>query len=161
MRVGKWDAVVDTCELFVGETVLAESHFYQDDERQRHDFDLQPYIEQGKVKTIDATLQQFKALDSLFQPQFLSGSVHDGEKELLAIVCGSRKPWLIAAADIALVKAMAALRRSEQVLSLEVILQKIGQQCPGLKDHYKETRLRQWIHWGQAEALQGKIRKID
>lgn len=159
MRVGKWDAVVDACQLVLGETVLDESHFYEDNDRQRHDFDLQPYIDDHRVETIGATLQQFKALDDIFQPQFLSSSIHDGEKELLAIVCSSREPWSIVAADIALVNAMAALAKTDQLLSVEVLLQKIGQQSPALKDHYKESRLRQWIKWGQTEALQGKIKK--
>jgi hypothetical protein len=44
-KLGIWDKLVAACDLHLARTVVQESHFYEDDHGQRHDFDLTPYAE--------------------------------------------------------------------------------------------------------------------
>lgn len=157
MRVGKWDVLVNACEVYVGEVVLGESHFFVDTQGDRRDFDLEPYVQRGDIRMVAAQLEQVRHLDSLLTRSCMM-DIHAGEKELLAIMCSSNENWMISAADAALVRVVAGLGREEQLISLETLLLKIGHQA-AIREHFGQRKMEKWIAMGKADAIQGGIRQ--
>ncbi|HVH42742.1 MAG TPA: hypothetical protein VM925_10375 [Labilithrix sp.] len=51
-KLGIWDRLVAACDLHVSETVIGEAHFFEDDEGNRHDFDVGGYVKSGGVKIV-------------------------------------------------------------------------------------------------------------
>jgi len=124
--MGLWDQFLERCDVHLSRTIAdVEAHFFEDDEGQRHDFDLSSYEASGAVTVFDVTLAQDAELTRHFGQAYLD-RFDPGEREALAHLVTSPDPYLICAADSIVFKVLGFLNRGEQGVSLEEILEKTG-----------------------------------
>lgn len=125
-RQGLWERILECCDVHLSRTVAAvEAHFYEDDEGRRHDFDLTSYETSGLVTVFDVSLAQDRQLTRYFDIVYLE-RFDPGERESLAHLVTSPRPYMICSADSIVFKALGFLNRPEQGISLEEILQQTG-----------------------------------
>ena len=83
--------------------------------------------------------------------------VDPGENETLAFMHTSSENWKVCAADHVVFRVLALLGKSEQGISLEEVLQKIGLSVSGQLEWQYSKRFREkWIRIGQVDSLQGR-----
>lgn len=119
-----WDAVVDSCDLTLSEVVVDEADFYRDVRGDEHRIDLQPYIAAGRIEVRGITASELAAFKSRFDDLYIE-KLDDGETESLAI-CERDDEYEICSADAIVFKVLAVIDRSEQGISLEELLQRVG-----------------------------------
>jgi len=125
-QIDLWDRLLDQCDIHLSRTIATtEAHFFEDDEGERHDFDLSGYEASGTVTVFDVSLAQDAELTKHFGPAYLE-RFDPGEREALAHLVTSSDPYIICSADSIVFKAMGFLNRAEQGVSLEEILQQTG-----------------------------------
>lgn len=121
-----WDRLLDCCDVHLSRTIATvEAHFFEDDEGERHDFDLLPYETSGRVTVFDVTLDQDRQLTQHFGLAYVE-RFDPGEREALAHLVTSDEPYLICSADSIVFKVLGFLNRGEQGVSLEEVLQQTG-----------------------------------
>jgi hypothetical protein len=154
-----WEVVVEHCEVVLARTVVEESHFYEDEDGQRQDFDLATYEADGRIRVEEVGAEQIQNLRQLFHPGYLE-RLDAGEAESLALLMQSHDPYLFCAADSIVSKALVNLQREEQAISLEEVLQKVGF-ARKLRYQFSREAQQKWIRQGQADMIQGRgIRRI-
>jgi hypothetical protein len=125
-EMGLWDRLLEQCEVCLSRTIaMTEAHFYEDEDGQRHDFDLASYEASGAIIVFDVSLAQDAELRKHFSPAYLE-RFDPGEREALARLVTSPEPYMICSADSIVFKVLGFLNRAEQGLSLEEILQQTG-----------------------------------
>ncbi len=121
-----WDKLVEHCDVHLSRTIAAyEAHFFYDDAKDRHDFDLSTYESSGTITVFDVTLAQDAELTRHFDAAYLE-RFDPGEREALAHLVTSTEPYSICSADSIVFKVLGFLNRAEQGVSLEEILQQTG-----------------------------------
>src|ERR1700733_13902099 len=80
---GLWDRVVVECDLHISETVVGEAHFFEDEAGARHDFDLGPYIADGRIKQFTVSAADVKSFVNTFGLDYIE-KLDAGEAESLA-----------------------------------------------------------------------------
>jgi hypothetical protein len=157
-EVGLWDKLVDRCEVLLSRTVAErEAQFYEDDDGEKHYFDLQPDISSRRVTVVEASISDIKAFRDLFDPLYLS-RLDDGEAESLAYLMNSREKCLICSGDAIVFRVLALLDRIEQGFSLEEILQSIGL-ARALPWEFTKAYRERWTNVGSRHRIQEQGRK--
>jgi len=121
-----WDRLLERCDVHLSRTIAStEAHFFEDDQGERHDFDLSGYEASGAITVFDVSLGQNAELTRHFGPAYLE-RFDPGEREALAHLVTSSEPYIICSADSIVFKVLGFLTRAEQGISLEEILQQTG-----------------------------------
>lgn len=153
-EIGLWDQVVERCEVLLSRIVAeGEAQFGKDDDEKVY-FDLRPYIADGRITVIDASVADVKAFRDLFDPVYLP-RLDDGESESLAYLIKSPERCLICSGDAIVFRVLALLDRIEQGLSLEEIFGSIGlgRSMPWeFSKRYREH----WTKVGSQHKIQGQ-----
>jgi hypothetical protein len=138
-ELGLWQNLTERCDIYLAATVIQESEYYEDQDGHTHRIDLSQDIGVRimKFELRPSELSQFRAL---FDPSYLE-KLDDGETESLAFLVNSSEPLLICSADKIVYRILGNLRRSEQGISLEEVLQQIGLGIPLPRQYRKEFRL--------------------
>jgi len=125
--MGIWDRLLEHCDVHLSRTIAdVEAHFFEDDEGERHDFDLSGYEASGKITVFDVTLAQNAELTKHFDQAAYLDRFDAGEREALAHLVTSSEQYSICSADSIVFKVLGFLNRGEQGISLEEILQRTG-----------------------------------
>lgn len=157
-KYGVWEHVVATCDIWVSETVVeTEAHFYEDDDGVRHDFDLRPYVANGRIKQVAVSPQDVKKFTSTFGPDYIE-RLDPGEAESLAHLEGATEDHLICSADAIVFRVLGNLDRSAQGVSLQEVLDKLGQ-SRALPPQFTKKVREKWTAEGVADRLHGRGRR--
>ncbi len=124
-KLGRWNELVDRCDIWLAATVVQEAKFYTDDNRDLHPIDLTSDVVGGRVSQFEVLPSEMSAFRNSFDPSYLE-KLDDGETESLAFLVNSTEQYLICSADKIVYRVLGNLKRSEQGISLEEILQQIG-----------------------------------
>lgn len=155
---GLWERVIDLCDVHLSRTVAeVEAHFYVDEKGERHDFDLQQDASAGRISVFDVTPSQVDTLRSEFDLEYAEG-LDPGEAESLVRLLSSSEPWLVCSADKIVYRVLGNLGRSDQGMSLEEVLHRIGLGRSvgyAFAKAYREC----WTRKGEVERVQGRGRK--
>lgn len=153
-ELGVWRKVLEKCDVLLSRTVAEnEARFYSSDEDEQRAIDLVGDIEAHRVEIVDvepAALQQFIAQ---FGPAYLE-KLDLGEAESLAYMFLSSDPCLICSSDAIVFRVLAQLARSEDGLSLEEVLAKIGL-GRSLPPQYTKSFRDRWRKQGEQERIRG------
>ena len=126
-----WDTFIQNCSVTLTQTVVDEVASY----------DLQPYIRDGKIQCIEVPLAIVNKFMKKYSPVYLD-RLDPGEAESLAFLMDSQEEWLISSSDEIVFKTLGREGRSEQGISLEEVLSKIGLTQSNLSTQYpKEFRV--------------------
>jgi hypothetical protein len=138
-ELGLWQVFTERCDVFLAATVIQESEFYEDQDGMIHLIDLSQEVGTRitKFELMPSELSKFR---SLFDPSYLE-KLDDGETESLAFLISSSEAFSICSADKIVYRILGNLKRREQGISLEEILQKIGLGIALPRQFTKEFRL--------------------
>jgi len=152
--VGIWDQIVERCDIWLSKIIVEdEAHFFIDENETRHDFDLNSYLEAGKINQFEVSTADLTAFLDRFSPVNLE-KLDPGEAESLAYLLNQPDEFLICSADKIIFRVLGNMQIGERGVSLEEILQQngLGRSLP----HYftKDYRER-WTRVGFQEHLSG------
>ncbi len=156
-KLGIWEKVVAVCDLHLAETVVHESHFYEDDAGARHDFDLRPFIDDGRIQQFSVPATDVKRFVRTFGADYME-KLDAGEAESLAHLETASDEHTICSADAIVFRVLGNLDRGEQGVSLQEVLEKLGLTRKLPAQFTKATRDR-WTAQGVAERMQGRGRR--
>jgi hypothetical protein len=153
-ETGLWQAVLSRCEVYLARTVAEdEAKFYRGSEADEI-IDLSDDITKGRVNVFEQTLTELKQFFDCFDPIYLE-SLDPGEAESLAYLVQSKDAYLISSGDAIVFRVLGLLNRSDQGISLEEVLQKVGMGRAVAKQYTKQFRER-YAKEGEQDSLRGR-----
>jgi hypothetical protein len=149
-RLNLFSAVVGRYSIVVPTTIKQECVFFVDQSGARVDINWETFISSSKVEEVSADALDFSNLGNIFIEDVFRG-IDAGELEALAIINKSQdKAFLYCSGDLPSLKALGALGRGSQAISLEKLLQNIGI-TKTLKRHFTEKIKNQEVGKAYAE----------
>lgn len=127
-RCGFWKSLIAQYQISLPSIVLhQEVYHYLDENNQQVPIDLDQYIKSGAIQEIAATPDEIVALEEKVNPNFLD-RIDDGEKEAIALLLtGNFDEHRYCTSDTRAIKALASLDLGAFGVSLEELLEKIGE----------------------------------
>ena len=122
---GIWERLVESCDIQLARTVMGESHFYEDEQGQRVDFDLAPYEENGAIQVFDVPISDVQTFLDRFDSTYVE-RLDPGETESLAYLLKAPEAAVICSADGIVYRVLGNLDLGERGLSLEEVLRQVG-----------------------------------
>lgn len=137
-----WKSLISQYDVYVGSTVIhVEVKHYLDENNQKHDIQLLPFVTKGQIKQLEASSDDLELLDKKINPH-QSDLIHDGEKEIIALLSeGSLDNYQFCTGDAKAIKVMSALGIGSNAVSLEELLDKIGQKGKLPDKSYSKNKL--------------------
>jgi hypothetical protein len=158
--LGLWDVLVKQCEIHLSQTVVAESDYFEDSAGERHDIDLVPYIQDGRIQVFShsaADLQKFK---SSFDSMYLE-KLDPGETEsLVHLLSRESEDLFLCSGDAIVFRVLGNLQIAEQGISLEEIFDRFGWRR-SLAPCFTKSWRQQWSQTGLADSMFGGGRKQE
>lgn len=152
-ELGVWHQLIAFYEVIVPSVVARHEARYFVTGEQHNPIQLASLIAQGKVKELQADLNELSEVMKQFDPLF-SESIDPGEQEALALMLAGRCPdHRFCSADARPLQALAMLGMSDGGVSLEELLGKMGQSKP-LDEQYTKAYLERQIKEGQRRRIQ-------
>lgn len=153
-ETGLWQAVLSRCEVYLARTVAEEeAKFYRGSEADEI-IDLSNDITKGRIRVFDQTPTEVKQFFDRFDLVYLA-SLDPGEAESLAYLMQSKDTYLISSGDAIVFRVLGLLNRSDQGISLEEVLQKVGLGRSVSKQYTKQFRER-FAREGEQDAVRGR-----
>ncbi len=152
-ELGIWEDVIQRCDVHLAGTVIGEASDYIDAEGDRQEIDLEPYVAGKKITRFDLETGQMDRFKENFGITYLE-QMDPGETESLAYLLGAGPECKICSADKIVFRVLGALRRSDQALSLEEILQEIGL-GRRLPRQFTRAYRDEWVRKGFQEGIRG------
>ena len=151
-----WDVFIEKCDVTIARTVAEEEVVFAGEghEKKYIDFGLKPYEEKGLIKIIDVESSEVKAFYDKFNLWY-KAIIDDGEKETLAFLFDSPEDWLVCSADHAVFSILGMFGKAEQGISLEEVLQKIGQ-SGSLEWKYTKKFREKYSRIGKIDSIQDR-----
>jgi hypothetical protein len=151
---GLWQAVLSRCEVYLARTVAEdEAKFYRGREADEI-IDVSEDVKEGRVRVFEQTPTELKQFFARFDPNYLA-SLDPGEAESLAYLTQSKDPYLISSGDAIVFRVLGLLNRSDQGISLEEVLQKVGLGRTVTWPYTKQFRER-YAREGEQDSLRGR-----
>jgi len=153
-ETGLWQQVLSRCEVYLARTVAEdEAKFYRGAEADEI-IDLSDDITQGRVRIFERTISELKEFTDLFDPVY-AAALDPGEAESLAYLVQSKDLYQISSGDAIVFRVLGLLNRSDQGISLEEVLQKVGLGRAVAKQYTKHFRER-YAREGEQDSLRGR-----
>jgi len=158
-----WSPVTDLAEILVPGSVVRESVVWypdpDEDEPEYHEtghpIDLQTEGNQGRISIIDMERPDIDETRQLFDPATQEG-LHIGELEALAYLHGLKQRGQslpeFCTADRLAFRGLCLLGMSQQAVSLEELLQRIGLGRE-LKPKFSQAKLDEWLKAGNRDFV--------
>lgn len=144
-RQSLWEAVVNTCDVWLGETVVQESRYFENDRGDSIWLRKEDIVCGKKVKVFSLKQSFFKATIDSLDSEFglsIAEDVHPGEAELLALLLKSKREFHICSADNIVYRILGLKLLGVRGISLEEVLGAIGFERILLKQYTKRFRER-------------------
>ena len=147
-EINRWEAIISRCRIVVPSTVVRESKYFDDTPEAQHRIVMADYVKSGRIQEVEASdIELEELLDSLgpVRKLFLLGK---GEHEALALMLsGSLSDYSFCTADAAAIQAATVLGLRQRLISLEQVLETIGQST-ALPKQYGDEFVRKHIAVG-------------
>ena len=150
---GIWSKLITLCDVRLPGTVVAEADFYEVDGDRKY-IDLEEDINLKRVQVFDVALAEIQRFCGQFDPLYIGG-LDPGESEALAYLCQSNENFMISSGDAIVYRVLGRLNRSDQGISLEEILRKIGLQQKQLPWSCSKAFRERYTKEGGIHAAQG------
>lgn len=122
-ELGIWDAFLDRCDVHISETILLEALYYLDGNDEQQPIHLANYAARMTIHNVAGS--RIEGLKKVFG-RLLLEKLDSGEVELLCVLNDSVETYRICSADAVVYRALSALSRSAQGISLEEALLHVG-----------------------------------
>ena len=124
-KLGLWAKLIERCDVWLAATVVQEAAFFTTEDGTSHTIDISQDLAENRVSKFELTPSELSEFRSSFDPSYFE-KLDDGETESLAHLINSAEQFLICSADKIVYRILGNLKRSEQGISLEEILQQVG-----------------------------------
>lgn len=127
-ELGLWKHVISQCDVHLSKVVAdQEVHFHSPTDHQPHGqpIDLSGDIADSRVHVFECVLPQIVSFRQRFDQNY-SQDLDPGELESLAWLFSQQNDYLICSGDAIVYRVLGATGRTEQGISLQEILDKIG-----------------------------------
>jgi len=154
-RLNLWEHIIERCEVSITRTIAEEEASYSPGENEDIKINLKPYQENEQIKIIDCDYAIAKNFLEKFDNNYQQ-IIDPGELESLAFMDSSNDNWTLCSADAGVFKVLGILGRTEQGISLEELLDKIG--LSKKIDDWKYTKKFR-LHYsklGQQDSIQNR-----
>ena len=149
-----WSPFLERCDVMLSRIVVEqEANFFEKDDGTRIHIDLSEDVTAGRITVVDAPLTQVNDFKTKFAPTYLE-RFDPGELESLVFLVNSKDDCLISSADSIVYRVLGCLDRSDQGVSLEEVLNKIGLDRK-LPPHYGRGFREHWTAMGARDRIQG------
>lgn len=124
---GFWDDLISRYEVYIPSIILKEVKYYIGLDSKKNQINLKEQINDGKIFEIEATSAEMSKIISSATERFKE-TVHKGELEALAILNNRTELGIkFCTGDKAAIKALSAVGLGANGVSLEEVLDNIGQ----------------------------------
>jgi len=151
-----WLQLTERYELILPSTVIRnEARYFQTAKRVRKPIRLQELLAKGEIAELSASAEELARVHAIFASWFL-GTLDSGEAEALALLKANKAPAAyFCTSDAPAIKALAMIMMSEQGISMETLLAKVGLK-KNLERQYTEDFFRTNIRLGQIARITGE-----
>src|SRR5271157_1007610 len=122
---GAWSHFIARCEVHLARTVAEEEALFYERDGDQLPIDLSENITNQTIRVFDVAISDIKRFREQFDPLYL-GELDPGETESLAFLVQSTESFLLSSGDAIVYRVLGLLSRSEQGISLEEVLDRIG-----------------------------------
>jgi hypothetical protein len=158
-ELGLWDQVVDKCDIHMSQIVVEQEVQFSpsEDDQYGDEIDLQPFVKDGRVQMFRVTPKEIHDFRCLFDDNYFV-DLDDGEAESLTYLFAQKDDFLISSGDAITFRVLGNTGRTDQGISLQEILQKIGlgRELPWA--YTKEFR-EKYSNDGSQDMIQGRGKK--
>lgn len=151
-EIGRWEEIVKRCDVHLSAIVAKREVRYDDSNGVT--IDLSPLIQSGNITMFAVEEADVEIFRRQFDADYL-GVLDDGEAESLAYLFSNKQDFLISSADRIVYRVLGNLHRTEQGISLEEILSRLGATAGGLPRQYTKAFREQWSQTGFQERIRG------
>jgi hypothetical protein len=149
-----WEKAVANIDIHLAQTVVDEAHFWIDAAGERQEIDLSSDIEANRITVFEmdaVELANFLArFDTVYRPE-----IDPGELESIAWMDKSPEDYLFSSADLAVYRVLGLLGRGEQGISLEELLQRLGN-TKQLEPRFSRAVREKFTKVGQQDKVRGR-----
>lgn len=143
-RNGIWENVISRYEIFVTGTVANDevSYFVSKNNNQKVDISLKEYIDNSKIKVLEATDCHILSLKEKVKEDYFN-SIDPGELEAIALLhSGEYLNFNFCTGDKAAIRALTVFDLTFQGVSLEMLLNNISMKFEGFSRNYSEAEFK-------------------
>jgi hypothetical protein len=152
-ELGRWQKLAERCEIWLASTIVQEAEFFTTDDGITHPIDLSADLAEKRVSGFEVPPSELSKFRASFDPSYLE-KLDDGEAQSLAFLIDSQEQFLICSADKIVYRILGNLKRSEQGISLEEVLQRVGLGI-NLPWQFSKSFRQEWTRRGFEEGLGG------
>lgn len=120
--------------------------------------DLSDDVTQGRVHLFDLAPSDLKKFVDQFDSLYLD-RLDPGESESLAFLVLAKEEYLISSADAIVFKVLGNLNRGHQGISVEEVLQQIGQSRSKIPRQYSKQFRESYTKEGEQDSIRGRGKK--
>jgi hypothetical protein len=149
---GLWDKVVTLADVVLARTVVGEAKHF-DCGSECRPIDLTADIQANRISTVEVAVSDLKHFCDQFDPVYME-KMDAGEAESLAWLISGNHEGCICSADRIVFRVLGHMDRQDQGISLEEVLQSMGQNCKVPWQFTKAFR-QEWTGKGWREKMLG------
>ncbi len=121
-RLNLWESFISIFDVAISGTIVEESMYYIDNQKQKHSIDLKIYINSKKIKEVSVSSKSIEDFYKDFDPSY-QDRLDLGELELLSYLFNNKSENIkICSADGIVFKILGRKLMSEKGISLEELL---------------------------------------
>jgi hypothetical protein len=145
-ETGLWHCVVDTCSVFLSRTTIEQELACFPSDQGDERIDVSKDVQAGHVVVFDVGPSELRSLLNHFDPACLE-KLDLGQAESFAWLLRSEPDYLMFCSDAIVCRLLGHLRRGDQGISLEELLQRVF-----LRNQYTKVFREYWTQKGQNEV---------
>lgn len=153
-EIGLWTTVIERYEVRLGRTVVEESMYFEKED-QREVVDLSNDIDTSKITVFDVGTNDSKRFLAKFDRTYAE-KLDAGELESLVYLDQSGEQLWLASGDAIVYKVLGLLSRTDQGISLEEALQRVGLGVANLPWSCKKAFREKYTAEGQQDFIRGR-----
>ena len=153
-EIGLWDKIVATIDIHLARTVVDEAHFWIDAAGERKEIDLRSDIDAKRITIFELDAVELASFLARFDPVYRP-EIDPGEMESIAWMDKSQEEYLFSSADLAVFRVLGLLGRGEQGISLEELLQRVGN-TKQLEPRFSKAVREKYTKEGQQDHVRGR-----
>ena len=153
-ELGLWDKVVASIDIHLAQTVVDEAQFWIDAAGERKEIDLRSDIEAKRIAVFEMDAVELGNFLARFDPVYRP-EIDPGEMESITWMEKSQEDYLFSSADLAVYRVLGLLGRGEQGISLEELLQRIGN-TKQLEPRFSKAVRERFTKEGQQDKVRGR-----
>lgn len=153
-ELGLWDKIVKRCDVHLSATVVGEADFFIGADGMEHEIDLRGYVESGAITIFEVPLEKIREFFDEFSESY-AGDLDPGEAESLTYLLNCSESHTICSADHIVFQVLGSHCRSDQGISLQELLERIGE-TRRLKHQFTKAFREKCTRSGFADGMQGR-----